>query len=104
MSQFIHYVSPVLVHARILFCWSSDFQINRYADQISLTRCLGRADDLESKLMEFRGYYNHERVHSGIGGSTPCEAGGALTTGVVKLDNFRWQARCRGLYQLPAAA
>ncbi len=60
--------------------------------------------DLESKLMEFRGYYNHERVHSGIGGSTPCEAGGALTTGVVKLDNFRLQARCRDLYQLPAAA
>jgi len=47
--------------------------------------------DLESKLLEFRNYYNGERVHSGIGGSTPCEAGGALTAGVVKLDNFRWQ-------------
>jgi transposase InsO family protein len=51
-------------------------KINRYADQISLTRCLGRADDLESKLSEFRDYYNHERVHSGIEDSTPCEAGG----------------------------
>ena len=56
---------------------------------------------LESKLLEFRDYYNRERVHSGIGGSTPC---GALTAGVAKLDNFRWQACCRGLYQLPAAA
>ena len=60
--------------------------------------------DLESKLLEFRDYYNSERIHSGIGGSTPCEAGGALTAQVVKLDNFRWQGRCRGLYQLPVAA
>jgi putative transposase len=60
--------------------------------------------DLESKLLELRDYYNRERVHSGIGSSTPREAGGGLTAGVVKLDNFRWQARCRGLYQLPAAA
>ena len=30
--------------------------------------------------------------------------GRELTAGVVKLDNFRWQARCRGLYKLPAAA
>ena len=60
--------------------------------------------DLESKLLEFRDYYNSERIHSGIGGSTPCEAGGALTAEVVKLDNIRWQDRCRGLYQLPVAA
>ena len=60
--------------------------------------------DLENKLLEFRDYYNSERVHSGIGGSTPCEAGGTPSAEVVKLDNFRWQARCRGLYQLPAAA
>ncbi len=46
--------------------------------------------DLESKLLEFRDYYNSERVRSGIGGSTPCEAGGALAAGVAKLDNFRW--------------
>jgi transposase InsO family protein len=60
--------------------------------------------DLESKLLEFRDYYNRERVHSGIGGSTLCEAGGALTAGAAKLDDFRWQVCCRGLYQLPAAA
>ncbi len=60
--------------------------------------------DLESKLLVFRRYYNLERVHSAVEGSTPCEAGGALTAEVVKLDNFRWQARCRGLYQVPAAA
>jgi hypothetical protein len=60
--------------------------------------------DLESKLLEFRDYYNRERVDSGIRDSTPCEAGGALTAGVVKLDNFRWQALCRGLYQLPVVA
>lgn len=60
--------------------------------------------DLESKLLEFRDYYNSERVHSGIGRSTPSEAGGALSADVVKLDNFRWQARCRGLYHRPVAA
>ncbi len=59
---------------------------------------------LESKLLEFRDYDNREHVHTGIGGSTPCEAGGALTAEVVKLDNFRWEGRCRGLYQLPVAA
>ncbi len=42
--------------------------------------------DLESKLLEFRDYYNRERVHSGMGGSTSCEAGEALTAEVVKLD------------------
>ena len=60
--------------------------------------------DLESKLLAFRDYFNHDRVHSGIGGATPFEAGDGLTAEVANLNNFRWQARCRGLYQLPAAA
>jgi hypothetical protein len=31
--------------------------------------------DLESKLLAFRDHYNRERVHSGVGGITPEEAG-----------------------------
>jgi len=71
-----------------------------FLDQILFWNSVG----LESKLLEFRDYCNSGRIHSGIGGSTPCEAGGAVTEEVVKLDNFRWQGRCRGLYQLPVAA
>ena len=33
-----------------------------------------------------------------------CDVGGAPTAGLMELDSFRWQARCRDLYQLPAAA
>ena len=60
--------------------------------------------DLESKLSEFRDYYNLERVHSGIDGATPFEIGGGSRTKPADLNSFRWQTHCRGLYQLPEAA
>jgi len=60
--------------------------------------------DLESKLSAFRNYYNHERVHSAIGGATPFEFGGASRVRPANLNDHRWKTACRGLYVLPAVA
>jgi transposase InsO family protein len=60
--------------------------------------------DLERKLSAFRDYYNHERVHSGIGGATPFEIGGRPRVQPAVLSTFRWKTHCRGLYQLLEAA
>jgi hypothetical protein len=62
------------------------------------------AVDLERKLNEFKGYYNHERVHASLDGDTPAEAAGESVTSRAKIDDFRWQTHCRGLVQLPIAA
>jgi hypothetical protein len=62
------------------------------------------ARDLESKLAAFREYYNQQRVHSSLGGATPVEASGETSMRRADLDQFRWQAHCRGLFQLPVAA
>jgi hypothetical protein len=40
-------------------------------------------------------------VHAG---DTPAEAAGGTSKLQPKLNYFRWQTHCRGLYQLPAAA
>jgi len=56
--------------------------------------------DLEEKLRSFQDYFNRQRVHSGWGGKLP-DPEAALTPS--KLDSYRWQQRCRGLYQTPIA-
>jgi len=60
--------------------------------------------DLESELLEFRDYFNSERVHSGIDGAPPFEIGGGSRVQPADLKRFRWQTDCRDLYALPAAA
>ncbi len=60
--------------------------------------------DLERKLADFQGYYNHHRTHKSLGGATPAEIAGGNSILPLKLDEFRWQTYCRGLYQLPIAA
>jgi transposase InsO family protein len=60
--------------------------------------------DLERKLADFQTYYNHHRTHSSLGGDTPAEVVGVVTKLPIKLNKFRWQTHCRGLYQLPKAA
>ena len=62
------------------------------------------AVDLEQKLAEFRAYYNECRVHSSLGGHTPAHLSGERVNRQAALDRFRWQAHCRGLYQIPVAA
>ena len=62
------------------------------------------ARDLERKLLLFKEYYNRDRVHRGLDGAPPHEKGGIADRMIARLDDYRWQKRCRGLYQLPAAA
>lgn len=57
--------------------------------------------DLERKLLAYQYYFNHHRAHSSLDGHTPEDFG---DRNIVELSNFRWQAHCRGLFQLPVAA
>ncbi len=71
-----------------------------YLDQVLFWGAL----DLERKLLLFKDYYNHERAHRGLNGAPPNEKGGIAEQKAARLDGYRWEKRCRGLYQLPAAA
>ena len=60
--------------------------------------------DLERKLLQFRDYYNDDRVHASLDGRTPFCKTGAAGSSVIDLNDYQWRSHCRGLYQLPAAA
>jgi transposase InsO family protein len=62
------------------------------------------AVDLARKLEAFRDYYNGQRVHRALAGSTPAQRAGALCPARAALDHYGWQPRCRGLSQIPIAA
>jgi transposase InsO family protein len=62
------------------------------------------AIDLERKLADFQSYYNQHRTHNSLGGATPAEMTESNSKLRIKLNNFRWQSHCHGLYQLPIAA
>ena len=62
------------------------------------------AYDLESKLAEYRAYYNEERAHASLGGQTPSESAGDRLREPISMDDYRWKQHCRGLFQLPIAA
>jgi transposase InsO family protein len=55
--------------------------------------------DLESKLLKT--YFNHHRAHTARWGRPPEEAPLRPT---AKLQSYRWESHCRGLYQTPIAA
>ena len=59
------------------------------------------AADLEQKLRLFQDYFNHQRVHSGLGGRLPDSE---ETPTPLSFGSYRWQQHCRGLYQTPIAA
>jgi putative transposase len=59
--------------------------------------------DLESKLLDFKGYYNGHRAHAGLEGRAPEPSIDRLRS-PVSLRSYRWQKHCRGLYQTPIAA
>ena len=62
------------------------------------------AIDLERKLEEFRIYYNENRVHQSLSGSTPGERSGKPPPAHAVLDHYAWRYHCRGLFQMPIAA
>lgn len=62
------------------------------------------ARDLERKLLQFKEYYNRDRVHRGLGGTIPDPRPANTDQTIARLNNYRWKPCCRGLYQLPIAA
>ena len=62
------------------------------------------AVDLERKLTDYQAYYNIHRTHRSLDGDTPAEVADVVTKLPIKLNKFRWQTHCRGIYQLPVAA
>ncbi len=62
------------------------------------------ATDLERKLLRFQAYYNRARVHASLDGITPDAKAANRGRTNAKLNDYRWESHCRGLYQLPAAA
>jgi hypothetical protein len=61
------------------------------------------AADLESKLLDFKDYYNGHRAHAGLDGRTP-EPGMDGLGSTLSFSSNGWQKHCRGLYQTPIAA
>ena len=57
--------------------------------------------DLENKLLDFRTYFNNHRTHTSMEGRTPNLP---ASRPIANLRSFRWQPRCRSLYQPPVAA
>ena len=62
------------------------------------------AVDLAGKLEAFRDYYNGQRVHRALAGSTPVRRADALCPAPAALDHYGWQQHCRGLFEIPVAA
>ena len=60
--------------------------------------------DLTRKLEAFRCYYNEQRVHRSLGGTTPAQRAGASSPAPATLDHYGWRQHCRGLFQIPIAA
>ena len=58
------------------------------------------ASDLEDNLVAFQDFYNAHRAHASLDGRTPVP----IRKDVARLDRYRWDAHCRGLYQTPIAA
>lgn len=57
--------------------------------------------DLESKLLDFKTYFNHHRTHNARAAQPPDDASPRL---LANLQSYRWESHCRGLYQTPIAA
>jgi putative transposase len=59
--------------------------------------------DLERKLNDFKGYYNHHRTHAGLAGRLP-EPLVDGSTSPMRFGSYTWQSHCGGLYQTVIAA
>ena len=59
--------------------------------------------DLESKLLDFKHFYNRHRTHAGLDGRTP-EPSIAGVRSPASFRSYQWQKHYRGLYQTPIAA
>jgi transposase InsO family protein len=64
---------------------------------------LWNAVDLARKLGEFGDYYNADRVHRSLDGTTPVQRAGASSPTPASLDRHAWRQHCRALFQTPIA-
>ena len=71
-----------------------------YLDRIFFWNAL----DLARKLAEFADYYNADRVHRSLDGTTPAQRAGVPSPARATLHCYAWQQHCRGLFQIPIAA
>ena len=62
------------------------------------------ARNLERKLTLLKNFCNTNRVHRGLDRARPDERARNTDRNIDRLDDYRWEMRCCGLYQLPAAA
>jgi hypothetical protein len=62
------------------------------------------APDLTRKLDAFRCYYNEQRVHRSLDGTTPALRAGASAPAPAALDRNGRRQHCSGLFQIPVAA
>lgn len=60
--------------------------------------------DLERKLASYRQYYNENRVHQSLSGSTPQHVSDNSQGQYSQLDHYSWNSHCNGLFQTPIAA
>ncbi len=60
--------------------------------------------DLTLKLEMFRCYYNEQRVHRSLDGTTPAQRAGASAPAPGTLNHYGWRQYCHGLFQIPVAA
>ncbi len=58
------------------------------------------AVDLETKLSQFKDFYNTERTHASLDGRPPIDT----PRPQARFSHYEWEAHCRGLYQTPVAA
>ena len=61
------------------------------------------AQNLVQKLVEFRRYYNRDRVHQSSE-DTPAAINGEPQPLRSKISNYSWISHCNGLLQTPIAA
>jgi hypothetical protein len=54
--------------------------------------------------VDFRQYYNRDRVHQSIDADTPAVVSGDPRPLRAKLSNYSWISHCSGLFQTPIAA
>jgi putative transposase len=57
--------------------------------------------DLETKLLDFRTYFNNHRTHNSLEGRTPDTP---VSRPIANLRSFGWRPHCRSLFQTPMAA
>jgi hypothetical protein len=69
-----------------------------HGDTIRLKHDLNRQDGYGQNYLC---YYNGYRTHSGRDSETPVESRAKT---VFAINHYRWQRRCRGLFELPMTA